>query len=112
MLSSASAVTALDFASEGQPIDTEDIVRVIKDLPMPLLILLSDLLSSEDLPKWNSIRCAYLFPVHNAYKSNFPTWIVTYWVEVSHLQRNVSRPWNTAVNFLQKAQNTWKTPGV
>lgn len=103
------SITAASFGHLAQP-DSRDVVEIIKDLPIPSPALLSDLTSLTNHSQWMSVQYAHLSPRHSASQSNFPLWLVTYWIEVAHLQSIIRRPWSIAESFLRKAQQTWKAP--
>jgi hypothetical protein len=110
-LNQGRSIAATDFGHWAQP-DSEDIVNTIKSLPIPSESLLSDILASSERLEWCSVQYAHLSTSNGINQSNYPPWIIAYWVEVARLQNHVKRPWLSAEAFLRKAQNAWKTPEI
>lgn len=111
---SSSVLSLSDIAMyEGHhPPDARNIVETVQRLPIPPANHLTLIVSSSKRSKWISVRYAHLSLGSEISTAYFPPWIVEYWVEVTHLQAIVRRPWLAAENFLKTTQQMWKAAGT
>jgi hypothetical protein len=95
------------FWCTGNPNINEIRLEDLKDLPIPSSKVLSSLLNHVGVSK--AICYAHLPTVKHL---RYPLWILTYWIEVSHLRRYVRQPWANAEMFLSKQQTRYKSPNL
>ena len=95
------------YFSFDQP-NIEDI-QVIKAIPVPPPDVIDTLLchAATLTSTVYSVQCIHLIhPMATSYR--LPLWIISYWLEVSHLRDTIRPPWVTVEQILKQRGHSWR----
>jgi hypothetical protein len=79
----------------------------LKDLPIPSQLTLNNIIDTADKANNNSI---WYFHATFCRGIQLPIWILTYWMEVSHLREHIRTPWVKAEAYLVGMSHKWHSP--
>lgn len=107
VISSKTHTPPSTYFSFDQP-NIEDI-QVIKAIPIPPSDVIDMLLCNAATLTSTvySVQCAHLVnPMVTSYR--LPLWIISYWLEVSHLHDIIQPPWITVEQILKQRSHSWR----
>ena len=104
-----STVSSLSEFWSIEPLTILNVAHVpeLHSLPMPPPTILDELVADKNHSDTISIVYAHLLVSNPAKMQPYPRWILSYWVELTHLQKFTQGPWLHAESWVKVQTCTW-----